>query len=174
MEAVEYLHAEQPSFVILDNGRMASEQSCILMEKGKFYGMGYVPRDVAVSDSEMLKDWLTQYRRTSSSRTRCAPMPARMPAGCRRSRPLFPASFSEPMPLHIQRPLSTTTGRKTKPYRVGGGRIAGNRPVNISQDRYAQQDMQPADDLSFCRCFHVRACLLHVKAINQPRKLYGK
>ena len=40
---------------------MASEQSCILMEKGKFYGMGYVPRDVAVSGSEMLKDWLTQY-----------------------------------------------------------------------------------------------------------------
>lgn len=61
MQAVEYLHAEQPSFVILDNGRMASEQSCILMEKGKFYGMGYVPRDVAVSDNEMLKDWLTQY-----------------------------------------------------------------------------------------------------------------
>jgi DNA polymerase-3 subunit epsilon len=61
LKAVAHLQSEQPSYVILDNGRMASEQSCILMEKGKFYGMGYVPRDVAVSGSEMLKDWLTQY-----------------------------------------------------------------------------------------------------------------
>lgn len=61
MQAVEQLQASQPSFVILDSGRIATEQSCILMEKGRFYGMGYVPKDVPVSDSTMLKDWLTQY-----------------------------------------------------------------------------------------------------------------
>lgn len=61
MAALENLQARQPSFAILDAGRMATEQSCILMEKGKFYGMGYVPRDVTVSDGAMLKDWLTQY-----------------------------------------------------------------------------------------------------------------
>lgn len=60
-EAIDALQSEQPSFLILDAGRQATEQSCILMEKGKFYGMGYVPRDVAVSDTVMLKDWLTQY-----------------------------------------------------------------------------------------------------------------
>jgi DNA polymerase III subunit epsilon len=61
MEAIEHLKTEQPSFVIVDSGREATERSCILMEKGKFYGMGYVPRDVAVTDNNMLKDWLTQY-----------------------------------------------------------------------------------------------------------------
>lgn len=60
-KAIEHLQTEQPSFAIMDAGRIATEQSCILMEKGKFYGMGYVPRDVAVSDGEMLKNWLTQY-----------------------------------------------------------------------------------------------------------------
>ncbi|GEP98599.1 exonuclease domain-containing protein [Chitinophaga cymbidii] len=59
--AVAHLLAEQPSFMIVDAGREATEQSCILMEKGKFYGMGYVPRDVPVSETEALKDWLTQY-----------------------------------------------------------------------------------------------------------------
>lgn len=59
--AVAHLLSEQPSFMIVDSGREATEQSCILMEKGKFYGMGYVPRDVPVSGSEMAKDWLTQY-----------------------------------------------------------------------------------------------------------------
>lgn len=59
--AVEHLLSEQPSFMIVDSGREATEQSCILMEKGKFYGMGYVPRDVQVSGSEVAKDWLTQY-----------------------------------------------------------------------------------------------------------------
>lgn len=59
--AIEHLKSEQPSFVIVDSGREATERSCILMEKGKFYGMGYVPRDVAVTDNNMLKDWLTQY-----------------------------------------------------------------------------------------------------------------
>jgi DNA polymerase-3 subunit epsilon len=59
--AIEHLKSEQPSFVIVDSGREATERSCILMEKGKFYGMGYVPRNVAVTDNNMLKDWLTQY-----------------------------------------------------------------------------------------------------------------
>lgn len=59
--AILHLQASQPSFAIFDGGRTATEQSCILMEKGKFYGMGYLPRDVAVSDSTALKDMLTQY-----------------------------------------------------------------------------------------------------------------
>ncbi|MBO9154415.1 exonuclease domain-containing protein [Chitinophaga sp. GCM10012297] len=61
LKAIGHLQSEHPSYVILDNGRNASEQSCILMEKGKFYGMGYVPKDVAVPGSDMLKDLLTQY-----------------------------------------------------------------------------------------------------------------
>ncbi|GAA0563543.1 exonuclease domain-containing protein [Chitinophaga japonensis] len=60
-EAIAWLQEQQPSFVILDSGRDADEQSCILMEKGRFYGMGYVPRDIAVTGSHQLKDWLTPY-----------------------------------------------------------------------------------------------------------------
>lgn len=61
LEAIAFLQQQQPSFVIVGNGREAGEQSCILMEKGRFYGMGYVPHDIAVTDSDMLKDWLTPY-----------------------------------------------------------------------------------------------------------------
>lgn len=60
-EAVTWLQEQQPSFVILDHGRDAEEQSCILMEKGRFYGMGYVPRDIAVTGSHQLKEWLKPY-----------------------------------------------------------------------------------------------------------------
>jgi DNA polymerase-3 subunit epsilon len=31
------------------------------MEKGKFYGMGYLPGDVSISNRELLKPFLTQY-----------------------------------------------------------------------------------------------------------------
>ncbi|MGX5819197.1 exonuclease domain-containing protein [Chitinophaga lutea] len=61
IEALTHLQSNQPSFVIVDNGRAEHERSCILMENGKFYGMGYIPRDVAVTDTAMLKDFLTPY-----------------------------------------------------------------------------------------------------------------
>ncbi len=60
-EAISWLQQQQPSFVILGHGRDREEQSCILMEKGRFYGMGYLPRDIAVTGSENLKEWLTPY-----------------------------------------------------------------------------------------------------------------
>lgn len=60
-KAIEHLQSQQPSFMILDNGRDTEEQSCILMEKGRFYGMGYVPKNTTISDSEVFKEWLTPY-----------------------------------------------------------------------------------------------------------------
>jgi len=60
-EAIDWLQQQQPSFVIMGHGRDVEEQSCILMEKGRFYGMGYLPRDVAVTGSDQLKDFLTPY-----------------------------------------------------------------------------------------------------------------
>lgn len=59
--AINHMHHQQPSFIIVDDGREPEEQSCILMEKGRFYGMGYIPRDTAVTESSMVKEWLTQY-----------------------------------------------------------------------------------------------------------------
>ncbi len=50
-----------PSFTILDAGRHAEEISCILIEQGRLYGMGYLPAETAVSDTPELKAYLTRY-----------------------------------------------------------------------------------------------------------------
>jgi DNA polymerase-3 subunit epsilon len=59
--AVEYLEKMLPTFAVLDTGKHASEQSCILIEKGKFYGMGYVPVNFSVNSLETLKEQITPY-----------------------------------------------------------------------------------------------------------------
>ncbi len=43
MECITRLDNELPSFALIDTGLKLEEQSCILMEKGRFYGMGYLP-----------------------------------------------------------------------------------------------------------------------------------
>ncbi len=60
-EAVRSLTESLPSFVLADNGRDRTEQSYVLIEKGKFYGMGYLGSDIAVRDIEGLKDHITAY-----------------------------------------------------------------------------------------------------------------
>ncbi len=42
-KALAYLETYLPSFAILDQSNKPGERSCILMEKGRFYGMGYIP-----------------------------------------------------------------------------------------------------------------------------------
>jgi DNA polymerase III subunit epsilon len=59
--ALESLHEMLPSFIIRDRGRDSSEESCVLIEKGRFYGMGYLNRDIQIMDLESLKDRLTIY-----------------------------------------------------------------------------------------------------------------
>jgi DNA polymerase III subunit epsilon len=59
--ALESLHEMLPSFMIRDRGRDSSEESCVLIEKGRFYGMGYLSRDSQIMDLESLKDHLTIY-----------------------------------------------------------------------------------------------------------------
>jgi DNA polymerase-3 subunit epsilon len=60
-EAIALLQRDLPSFALLDNGRHGEERSCILIEQGRFYGMGYLPADNSIYDTEMLKDYLTRY-----------------------------------------------------------------------------------------------------------------
>ncbi|WP_212004272.1 exonuclease domain-containing protein [Chitinophaga sp. HK235] len=59
--AIAFLQEQQPSVVIMDKGRNSDEQSCILLEKGRFYGMGYVPAHLRATDAETLRPHLTQY-----------------------------------------------------------------------------------------------------------------
>ena len=61
MLALESLQSVLPSFVIRDRGRDTSEESIILIEKGRFYGMGYLDREMQIQDLEMLKERLTAY-----------------------------------------------------------------------------------------------------------------
>ena len=60
-ECIEYLQKELPTFALLDEGLNSEEQSCILMEKGRFYGMGYLPSQTHITVVEDLKSYITPY-----------------------------------------------------------------------------------------------------------------
>jgi DNA polymerase III subunit epsilon len=60
-EALQWLEEWLPTFAVVDAGHARDEQSCILMEKGKFYGMGYIPAGVGITSREELKNYLTPY-----------------------------------------------------------------------------------------------------------------
>jgi len=60
-QCIDYLNKELPTFALMDNGLQHTEQSCILMEKGRFYGMGYLPGDIAANTVDELKSYLTPY-----------------------------------------------------------------------------------------------------------------
>ncbi len=60
--AIESLKNRLPSFTLIGEGRTRNEQSCILIERGKFYGMGYLPADCdAIVELTQLKNYLTPY-----------------------------------------------------------------------------------------------------------------
>ena len=57
--------SKRSSFAIVDKGLQEEEQSCILVLDGKFYGMGYLPADIHLSEPEAVKDFLTPYKENS-------------------------------------------------------------------------------------------------------------
>ncbi|MCX2478109.1 exonuclease domain-containing protein [Pedobacter sp. MC2016-15] len=59
--AVAHLKSTLPSFALIDSGRNEDEQSCLWVEEGKFYGMGYISFHTDVSDMESLKSCLEPY-----------------------------------------------------------------------------------------------------------------
>ncbi|HRQ50674.1 MAG TPA: DNA polymerase III subunit epsilon, partial [Agriterribacter sp.] len=50
-----------PTFAVLGEGVEAGQQSCVLIEKGKFYGMGYIPLEMKIKHVGKLKKILTPY-----------------------------------------------------------------------------------------------------------------
>lgn len=60
-KALDFLEASRPSYAIVDKGRSRDERSCIWIEKGHFYGMGYLPSDLAITDVSEIKDYVTPY-----------------------------------------------------------------------------------------------------------------
>lgn len=63
--ALYYLSNNRPSFAIIDKGRSKDERSCIWVEKGHFYGMGYFSADAGFTETLELKDYVTPYRSNS-------------------------------------------------------------------------------------------------------------
>lgn len=61
-QALSYLKEDMPGFYIIDKGRNSSEKSCIWIENGNFYGMGYISNDADINSLYDIKDSLTQYQ----------------------------------------------------------------------------------------------------------------
>jgi DNA polymerase III subunit epsilon len=61
MAALQTLQEKLPSFMIRDRGRNADEESCVLIENGRFYGMGYLDKEMQIDNLETLKEQLTVY-----------------------------------------------------------------------------------------------------------------
>jgi DNA polymerase-3 subunit epsilon len=60
-QAIDNLQQNLPSFALIDNGRTEEEKSCLWIEKGKFYGMGYLPAVEDQNDLDALKSAITPY-----------------------------------------------------------------------------------------------------------------
>lgn len=60
--AIEAYLDDRPSFAIVDKGRSADEKSCIWVEKGHFYGMGYVAADIGFTDASEVREYVTPYK----------------------------------------------------------------------------------------------------------------
>lgn len=59
--AINELNKVLPTFAIRDAGRTDDEHSCLLIEKGKFYGMGYISHYFDADSLDQLKNHLTPY-----------------------------------------------------------------------------------------------------------------
>ncbi|WP_134091402.1 exonuclease domain-containing protein [Olivibacter sp. XZL3] len=57
-QALAYLAQEKKSFAILDKGREPGEKSCIWVERGNLYAMGYISQDTQINTLEEMKDSL--------------------------------------------------------------------------------------------------------------------
>ena len=78
-EAIQSLHS-QPSFAIVDKGVNGNDQSCILVLNGKLYGMGYIPEEARIMETETLKEYLQPYKENSFIRNLVNGYAARYPS----------------------------------------------------------------------------------------------
>lgn len=59
--AIRALEIQLPTFAVLDDGIKEEEKLCLLIEKGSFWGMGYLPSSQEVTSSSGLKNLLNPY-----------------------------------------------------------------------------------------------------------------
>lgn len=61
LQAVDYLEKLLPTFAVIDDSYHDDGRSCILIEKGRFYGMGYMPGEASIYSADELKTYLQAY-----------------------------------------------------------------------------------------------------------------
>ncbi|TRW27482.1 DNA polymerase III subunit epsilon [Flavobacterium zepuense] len=61
-KAIDFIQTNKPSFAIVDKGRYTDERSCIWVEDGHFYGMGYIEGNIGFTNLSDVKSYVTQYR----------------------------------------------------------------------------------------------------------------
>ncbi|MFC6095644.1 exonuclease domain-containing protein [Flavobacterium qiangtangense] len=61
-QAIQQLNSNNQTFAIIDTGRNPQEKSCIWVENGKFYGMGYISTDTVISDLTEFKEFVSPYK----------------------------------------------------------------------------------------------------------------
>ncbi len=59
--AIETLIQQLPTFALIDEGINKNEKLCFLIEKGNFWGMGFVTEAKAINDIDALKDAIEPY-----------------------------------------------------------------------------------------------------------------
>jgi len=69
MNAVEFLQKNLGTFAIVEPQATGNQKSCVLIENGKFYGMGLLPDDHSIYETIHLKNYLTAYPENEMIRT---------------------------------------------------------------------------------------------------------
>lgn len=61
IKAINALEEKLPTFAVMDKGINAGEKLCLLIERGCFWGMGYLPATAKITDASELKSLLVPY-----------------------------------------------------------------------------------------------------------------
>lgn len=59
--ALEFMKKEQGTYAIFEEAAFDKKNACVLVESGKFYGMGLIPNNLNFTKPDYLKPHLTQY-----------------------------------------------------------------------------------------------------------------
>ncbi|MEO5984349.1 MAG: exonuclease domain-containing protein [Ferruginibacter sp.] len=78
-EAVASLNKKLPTFAIVEEGLTPGQKLCLLIERGCFYGMGYVHEEQVLSNLDVLKDVLSPYADNDFIRNRIYSFAAEYP-----------------------------------------------------------------------------------------------
>ncbi|MGZ3922827.1 MAG: GIY-YIG nuclease family protein, partial [Flavisolibacter sp.] len=60
---------KRSSYVVIDKGLSENELSCIMVEQGAFFGMGYLPKNLEKISRDSIQEYIKPYRENSFIRT---------------------------------------------------------------------------------------------------------